>query len=258
MSDTISHDQQPITKSQPVTFSAEQQAKLDEIIKDSMRRTAREVRQQLDIERQEKVKLDAELKAAQEALSATATERDNEKNARLSIEQQALKWRKDAYIAAKCVDFGFIDAPTVSALVERNLAWNETTQDFDVIEDASDKHPVAQKVAQRAESDSDDGAEDDDAQDDSEDGQSTAHSVTPDEFFARFAMKKPYLVRSDIKPGSGSSESSRTGLPTGRQEYKVEEIFGKGSSSQLANRLAQTDKAAYRRLKVEARQKKLI
>jgi hypothetical protein len=235
---------------QGVTFTAEQQAKIDEIVKKAMGRAGKDAREQLDIERAEKSRLNADLQATKEALAnATNTdERDklreqiqsisqeleSEKQSRRDSENREISYRRSALIAQACLDHDLIDAEIVTGLVENNIMWNPDRKSFDVV------------TAPREISD------DDDSDDD------VPRETSIAEFFADFAHKKPYLVRSHIRTGSGSGDSSRSGLPTGRQVYKVEDIFGKGSSSQLANRLAQKDPAEYRRMKAEARTKKLI
>jgi hypothetical protein len=239
--------EQPQPKTTPVTFTDEQQTKIDEIVKKAMGRAGKEAREQLDIERAEKSRLTADLQAAKDALvnAASTIERDeleqqiqtisqelqSEKQSRRDSENREISYRRSALIAQMCVDNDLIDCETVAALTENNLVWNADKKSFDVVDNSigvdTDDDGIPQEVSLAA-------------------------------FFSNFATKRPYLVKSSIRTGSGSGDSSRSGLPTGRQEYKVEEIFGRGSNSQLANRLAQKDPAAYRRLKAEARNKKLI
>jgi hypothetical protein len=226
-------DNKPTT--QGVTVTAEQQTKLDEIIRDSMRRTAREVRQQLEAEQQRATQLESDLQAARNALAnaVDTSERDRlagevqtltsdlatEKTARISAEQIATAKRREAFISKKCLDYDFVDSEIVSSLTEQSLEWSEAKQDFVV---------------------------------------AGSEMMSTNEFFADFAQKKPYLVKSSVHTGSGSSDSSRTGLSSGQQQYKVEQIFGKSSNSKLANELMARDKAAYHALKREAKQKHLI
>jgi hypothetical protein len=225
-------DNKPAT--QGVTFTAEQQAKIDEIVKKAMGRAGKDAREQLDIERAEKSRLTADLQAAKDALAnATNTEeRDrlaaevqqlsseltNEKSMRITAEQRATTYRRDKFIAEACIAHDFVDVETVAALTEASLAWDEEKLSFTVVNS----------------------------------------DATPTEFFTDFAKNKPYLVKSTTKAGSGSGDSSRSGLPTGQQRYKAEDVFGRNSSSKLANDLARRDPQEYKRLKSEARNKKLI
>jgi hypothetical protein len=239
------------TEEQPqipiVTFTPEQQAKIDEIVKKAMGRAGKDAREQLDIERAEKSRLTGELQTAQTALanSVNSTERDelkqqiqtisqelqSEKQSRLDSENREISYRRSALIAQMCVDNDLIDCETVSALTENNLVWNADKKSFDVVDNSigvdTDDDGIPQEVSLAA-------------------------------FFSNFATKRPYLVKSDARTGSGSGDSSRSGLPTGRQQHKVEDIFGKGSSSKLANDLARTNPQEYRRLKTEARSKRII
>jgi exonuclease VII large subunit len=226
------YDNKPAT--QGVTFTAEQQTKLDEIIRDSMRRTAREVRQQLEAEKQRATQLETDLQVARDALAnaSNSEERDRladevqtltsdlatEKAARLTAEQIATAKRRESFISKKCLDYNFVDADIVASLTESDIEWSEQKQGFVIV--------------------------------DSE--------MSPEEYFADFATKKPYLVKSDIRTGSGSSDSSRSGLNSGQQRYKVTDVFGRGSNSQLANKIALESPAEYRRLKSEAKNKRLI
>jgi hypothetical protein len=201
-----------------VTFTPEQQAKIDDIVKKAMGRSASETRQQLDAEKKRAENLETQLRETQAKAESSAAERDELKRKHADAEQRIITLRKKAFITDACIDHNFVDAPTVNSLVEQQLNWSDEKESFEVL-------------------DSD---------------------MTPAEFFTDFAKKKPYLVRSDVRTGSGSSDSTRTGLPTGQQRYKAEDVFGRNSSSKLANDLARRDPQEYRRLKAEARTKKLI
>lgn len=78
-----------------------------------------------------------------------------------------------------------------------------------------------------------------------------------EEYYAEFAEKNKYLVRGDVRPGAGSSESARSSLNnTGK--ISVEQVFGPKSSAKLANDLAKSDIREYHRLKEVARTQGLI
>jgi len=72
---------------------------------------------------------------------------------------------------------------------------------------------------------------------------------------SQFAAANPHLVRSDVKGGAGSTPAA--GQP-GPERINVRSIFGPGSNASLANRLAQTNMAEYKRLRVIAQQSGLI
>src|SRR6185437_14590933 len=69
-------DQSADDANKEVTFNAEQQAKIDDIVKKAMGRAAAETRAQLDQEKQRAAQLDADLKAAQDALAKAKTTGD--------------------------------------------------------------------------------------------------------------------------------------------------------------------------------------
>ncbi len=81
--------------------------------------------------------------------------------------------------------------------------------------------------------------------------------MTVDEFFAEYANKHPYMVKSGARPGTGSSDSTNLGI-RGNGKFTPELIFGKGSNSKLAAKLSVEDPKEYARLKEEARQKGII
>lgn len=201
----------------PVTFTTEQQSKLDQIIRDAMSRAGREARKQAESEKEAREKAEQDLREAREQVNSTSeklrsaeADRDSEITRRLAAE-------KSRFIAEACHDHHFVDVNTVVSLTESQIEWDESKQSFRVV--GSDA--------------------------------STA------EFFADFAQKRPYMVRSDVRTGPGSHDSSRSSLPI-TNGYKVEQIFGKGSNARLANELAKKNPAEYARLKAEAKARRLI
>ena len=77
--------------------------------------------------------------------------------------------------------------------------------------------------------------------------------MTIDEYFAEYANKNPYMIKSGSRPGTGSSESNLSGV-FGSNKFTHKQIFGKGSNSMLANKLNKEDPKEYQRLKELARQ----
>jgi len=72
--------------------------------------------------------------------------------------------------------------------------------------------------------------------------------MTLNEFYAEFAAKNPYLVRSDVKAGQGSTQSSRYDVSRDGK-LEVKQVFGKDSSAKLAMELKKSNPAEYARLK---------
>jgi hypothetical protein len=85
-------------------------------------------------------------------------------------------------------------------------------------------------------------------------------SFTPlslDQHVKEFADSRPYLVRSEVRSGAGSSYDQ---YPTFNQQsqYKVEEVFGKGSSSLKASKLMRESPSRYHELRKEAVKRGLL
>ncbi len=74
--------------------------------------------------------------------------------------------------------------------------------------------------------------------------------MTLEQYFAEFAGKNKHLVLSDARSGTGATETTQQTKEGG--EVKLTDLFGKGSSSILANQLALRDKAEYNRLRAKA------
>lgn len=246
-----------------VEFTAVQQTKLDEIIKKAMGRAGSESRQELATATAKIVKLEADLAEAKKAATTgPAADRsaakgevadlqaqiDEMKNARTATvaeieglrkqitdangnaekaKADTLKERKLNVIANAASKEDFVNIKVVRALTEGNLQWNETDGKWTVLSDEGQPRM-----------------------------NSAYDPMTIDEFYADFAAKNPYLVKGSVKPGTGSSESTRSTLASGR--YTVEQIFGKGSNAKLANELAIKNNAEYKRLRAEAIQKGIV
>ncbi len=68
------------------------------------------------------------------------------------------------------------------------------------------------------------------------------------------AAQKPHLIKSSVKPWSGSGVASHPA----NAGLKLEQLFGPGSSARLANDLALHQPEKYRRLRQEAKKKGLV
>lgn len=219
---------------QPSTETTEQsktvtmtQEKLDEIVKSAMGRAAKDVRIERDL-------LVKQLEEARIKQTPTDSEEQARNDARrLSAENGELKDRltetqKTNLVDQICGD-RFVDKAVVKALIGKNLAWDDTSQDWRVVN-----------------------------MDGSEKMNSEYRPMRPSELIEELAASKPYLVKSDVRFGNASSESSRSSLSNGKSQIDVATIFGPKSDSELANQLAKTNMPEYQRLKSLARSRGLV
>lgn len=227
-----------------VTFTPEQQAKLDEIIRNAMGRAAAETRQQLAEAQKALEATQAELSTLKasgngggnadvelrDRVVSLTQERDAAAKAKAAAEERIVSLQKQNLIAQHAASHEFVDLGAVEAMTQRNLKWNQHTNRFDVVnEDGSTKLSAT-----------------------------TFEPMTPAEFFSGFAAERPYLVKSGARGGNGSTASSQSTLPSSRGQYHAEDIFGKGSNAIAANKLAQNNPTEYKRLKSLAIKRRLI
>ncbi len=78
--------------------------------------------------------------------------------------------------------------------------------------------------------------------------------VTVAEAAKNLAKAKPFLVRSNYRPGSGSTPSM--GSPS--TQPRLEDLFGPKSNGGLANKLSLSDPRRYRQLRAIAQEKGLL
>ena len=142
-----------------------------------------------------------------------------------ALKESATKGEKDLLIAQEASKHGFIDVTTLQRLTRDNL--KHTDQGFVPVDDAG--NPMLNA-----------------AQD----------PMTVEEFFRDYGNKHAYLVRSSVKPGTGSSGS--TGSALGSPRYDIYKLFGPNSDASACNRLAISDPVTYRRLREEAKRKGLV
>lgn len=248
-----------------VEFSDAQQKKIDEIVRKAMGRAAQETKTQLTQAEQKIAQLEEELRKAQASVNdpnKSSKERkeakgdvedlqrqiEEMKNASQSTKQEleslrnkltdaekrvneqkaeVLKEKKLSLITRTAQKENFVNLDTVRKLTEDSLKWDEGEQKWVVLNDMGQPRM-----------------------------NSAFDPMTVEEFYADFAAKNPYLVRSDAKPGAGSGPSNAPTATSGR--YQVEQIFGSKSDARLANDLAMKNPKEYQRLKVEAKAKRLI
>lgn len=80
--------------------------------------------------------------------------------------------------------------------------------------------------------------------------------MSPQEAAVALAASKPFLVRSTLRHGVGSTPASVSGLASAAP--RLEELFGKHSDSRRANEFALAQPQEYRRLRLQARERGLI
>lgn len=168
----------------------------------------------------------AEMKAARQGSVAEADSlrrkvTDAESRAEKS-KQEVIAERKNALINGYALKEGFVDLAAVAALSKGNLVWDEANNKFNVLNDEGQPRMNA-----------------------------AFDPMTVDEYFADFAAKRPYLVKGQVRSGTGAEPAGGHGAGS-NQRHTVEQIFGKGSSSKLANDLALKNPKEYARLRAEA------
>jgi hypothetical protein len=249
-----------------ITFTAEQQARVDEIVRESQGRAGNEARaraavaetkatelatQVSDLSKQlqklqkgsggsadEKTEIEQlrakldEVKSVQETSKAELDRKNQELAAKakeaLDARADAEGVRKQNAIQSAAGKNGFFNVDQVVKLTGDLVKYDATTKSFTVFtENGTERLNSEYKP------------------------------MTLDEFYIEFAAKNPYLVRSDVKGGSGSSESVRTGV-TGNGKFTVDQIFGKTSSGVLAQQLMKTNPAEYHRLKGVAKENGIL
>ena len=213
-------EQQP---QQKVTFSPEQQSKIDEILRKAHGRFSRELQAENERLRQEL-----------EVMRQTNPQPADDGTKNLAMELAATKAERDALARERhetAIDQQ-VRAAAGNQWVDANLAVQLIRQNVRVV----DGRPVVVDPATGQER-----------------LNASLEPMTLTELAREMQASRPYLVRSEIRGGSGSYES--TGRPPA---MSLDKLFGKGSDAAAANRLALKDRKTYLRMREAARQKGLI
>lgn len=126
--------------------------------------------------------------------SAIQKERDEAQAKASSAEAQMQEMRKEhaMHRAMTSIESKFVDLRAAYELTKDHVAWSEELNQFAVVD--ADGQPVRN---------------------------SHLEPMTLQEFYTVFAIKHPYLVRGDLVPGAGSSESQfRSGSRTVYARFK--------------------------------------
>lgn len=244
-----------------IEFTAEQQAKVNELIQEAMGRAGREAKVAATTAQTELTKVQTELAQAQEALKAASTPADKkdaakdvaalqaemarvvashteevnrfktlaqkkEEEARTAT-QKVIDVQKQVAIGNAASKVNFVNNEVVATLTKDNVKWDSDKNKFIVVGDNGEPRM-----------------------------NSSFEPMSLEEFYTEFAAKNPYLVRGDVRTGTGSSESRRD--VTGNGKFEIKQIFGRESNAALANKLALENPAEYQRLKKVAQSSGLI
>jgi uncharacterized protein YukE len=151
------------------------------------------------------------LKLAQDQLRAAA---DEAKNAR----SETTNVRKSVAIQKAVASHNFVNTEIVEQLTDKFIKVGENGKLVVVNEDGTPRVNAA------------------------------FEPMTLAEFYQEYAAKNPYLVRSDLKPGLGTTQNARFDV-TSNGKLEVKQIFGKESNAKLANELKRQNPQEYARLR---------
>jgi hypothetical protein len=212
-----------LTPPAKVTFTPEQQVKIDSLIRESMGRAGNEARAtaaRLEAEAEVLRAEVARLRGDREGLESNLSVKEKEAK---SARAETIAVKKQNAIQAAATEHNFFNPQVVSKLTEDKIKWDEGKQKFVVLgDDGSERLGV--------------------------DG----NSLTVSAFLKEFGVSNSYLVRGDVKTGVGSAENQRPYTTTTERD-RLKAIFGKGSDSKKANDTAMRDPQGYKQMKREAR-----
>lgn len=243
-----------------ITFTDEQQQKVEQIVDKAVGRVAQNLRNELSAREQRIAELEAEVARARESRPAPGSKGDKKlEDLEATIEEMRRAGQSKAEEAERYKNEALQKAREVELARQESVAIRKTQ----VIHYAASKHnfvslEAAQKLTQDSISYNPESGKFEVL---NENGKprlnASMEPMTVDEFFNDFAAKNKYLVRGDLSSGSGSSESMRPSLAKNGQ-FEVTDIFGPKSNAKLANDLALKDMPEYRRLRAIAVQSGLL
>jgi len=248
-----------------VTFTPEQQEKINDLIKNAMGRAGSEHKERATALQAELESTKAELVSAQETLKTATTakdkagakadvealqaqieemkragdslrqEADRHKSQLQQKEQEVVTAKKEAQEVRKLVaiqnaasKLNFVNADVVVKLTKDAIKYHEQDGRFIVLNEQGQERLNA-----------------------------SYEPMSLEEFYTEFATNNAYLVRGDVKPGVGSTEGGRFGV-AGEGKFELKQIFGKDSDAKLANKLKKENPKEYARLKEQARASGLL
>ena len=221
----------PEPNAEKVVFDEIQQKKVDELIRESMGRAASSVKAELHAAQTRLTTLEAELQAAKDAAAAASGDVVKAKDAEiLKAKAETIAVRKQNAITEAGAKYNFYDPGNqLAKLTGDQIKFDGERNRFVVVGD--DGTPRV--------------------------GLDGSTPLTVDEFFREFATKNPHLVKGEVRPGVGSSES-QTWKPAPTEREKICRLFGKNSDAVACNRLALSDPAEFKRQRYLAKSYGLI
>jgi hypothetical protein len=163
----------------------------------------------------------AKSEAEQARKEAKARERELE-----SARNTEKQYRKEVAISKAAGKIAFFDINAVRKLTEDNIEWSDEHGKFIVLRE--DKQPRLN---------------------------SSLELMSLEEYFTEWSVKNPWAVRSDVKPGAGSTQQQQR---SGVARYELTEIFGPKSDARKAMELKKSAPDAYKRMKSDAIEAGLI
>lgn len=242
-------------------FTPEQQALVDSIVKNAMGRAGKEAKELAEAASKRAADLEKQLEDLTTQLSSKSSSNSSKdlsdvdslkaqieemQNANKTLQQQfeavrrqkedtektldktkneKLEVQKRQFIKEAIAEHGFIDSDEVLALTDRYFKFDGNTVEV-----------VTEQGTPRL--------------------NTMYNPMSLKDFFVEYAAKKPHLVKSTHRSGTGASASGISSEMTG--SFSPEKIFGKKSDAKSAQALKVKNPAEYARLKEIARSQGLI
>jgi hypothetical protein len=205
----------------PVTFTEAQQARINEIVREAMGRAGREHRDRAEQLSTENTTLKSQLEEASGKLSAA-----DALAARIAtLEAEHRQSKVSDAITSAAVEAGFVDLEVARLLAMQAIQVGENGE---ITVKGSDGQPRLDEVG---------------------------NPLSLVDYFREIGARKRYLVRTEMRGGSGSFEAVR---PSGPTDGELEKYFGKKSSGAAADALYRHSKQKYLAMKAAAQRRGLI
>lgn len=238
-----------------VVFDDAQQAKVNALIIEAQGRAAAETRAALATAVAAKEKADADLATARAALAAapkalSAADQTELTRALAQMDEiksaaATAKAESDRILASAQADRNARDAALASvASIKKENAITAAAQSLGFV-----KPEMVAKMTSDAVKISADGVVSIVKPDGTVKLNNSLEPMTLQEFYTEFAKENPFMVRGEVRPGTGAFEA--LGRPSLGQ-YKLEDLFGAKSNSKLVNDLSLRDPKTYKELRVKA------